>query len=398
MRQFRNADASQPLVVLKEEILVMTKWVLAAGAAALAITSPALADRGGGHGGGKGGGQASQVNTGGGGNAHAAKADRGGGGNARASKADRGGGGHARIANSGGGGHAAKADRGSNHQMHSVQRLADRGHDNKQSHAIRVSGFNDQGKNRGHADRGIVRVQDNNRIVVGSRDFDKHNVRTVRIDDNRFNQRFASIGTRGLIDGCPPGLAKKNNGCMPPGQYKKFLGTRWSEPLSRGLLPASYRTWYPDNNDYLYREREGYVYRIDRNGGLINGLFPMFANDGNYFNVGQRYPLDYGFYNVPMQYQPYYADNNDYLYRYGDGGIYQVNRSNGLISGIAALLAGDFGVGQRLPMGYGAYNVPLGYRDQYYDTADNWYRYNDGNIYRVDPTTQLVTAVISALI
>jgi hypothetical protein len=42
--------------------------------------------------------------------------------------------------------------------------------------------------------------------------------------------------------------------------------------------------------------------------------------------------------------------------------------------------------------------VPFAYRDQYYDTANDWYRYNDGYIYRVDPTTQLITAVIRALV
>jgi hypothetical protein len=378
----------------------MTKWIVAAGAAALAITSPALAERGG-HGGEKGGQQATKADKGGS-NARAGKVDSGRGGNAHATKADRGGGGggqaHFAKSDRTGGNRAVKADRVSDHGGRSVQRSADRGHDNKQSHAMRQAGFNDQGKNRGHAERGIVRVQDNNRIVVGSRDFDRHGVRTVRIDDNRFNQRFASIGTRGLIDGCPPGLARKNNGCMPPGQYKKLLGTRWGDPLTRGLLPASYRGWYPDNNDYLYRERDGYVYRINRDRGLIDGLFPMYANNGNYFTVGQAYPLDYGFYNVPMQYQPYYVDNSDYLYRYGDGGIYQVNRSNGLVEGIAALLAGDFGVGQRMPLGYDAYNVPYAYRDRYYDTADNWYRYNDGYIYQVDPRTQMIQAVMSALI
>ena len=62
------------------------------------------------------------------------------------------------------------------------------------------------------------------------------------------------------------------------------------------------------------------------------------------------------------------------------------------------MLAGDFGVGQRMPLGYDTYNVPLGYRDQYYDTPTTMYRYNDGYIYRVDPTTQLITAVISALV
>ena len=333
----------------------MTKWILAAGAAALAITSPVLAERGG-QGGDKGkGGQ------------QAAKADKGGGG---------------------GGKHDAKADHGGDR---SAKASADRGSDKKQSHAVRVTGNDKRDKDRGDVQ---VRGPDNNRVVVKSRDLDERRGNGRFDDDDRFD-RFAG---NGLINGCPPGLAKKLNGCMPPGQAKKLIGTRWGDPLTRSLLPASYRNWYPDNDEYLYRMRDGYVYRIDRDRGLINGLFPMFENDGDFFTVGQRYPLDYGFYNVPMQYRSFYADNDDYLYRYGDGGIYQVNRSSGLIEGIAALLAGDFGVGQRMPLGYDVYNVPLGYRDQYYDTADNWYRYNDGYIYQVDPKTQLIQAVISALI
>jgi Ni/Co efflux regulator RcnB len=50
-------------------------------------------------------------------------------------------------------------------------------------------------------------------------------------------------------DGCPPGLAKKNNGCQPPGQAKKsyVVGrrlpttVRWYEPepvVIRRLAPA----------------------------------------------------------------------------------------------------------------------------------------------------------------
>ena len=104
---------------------------------------------------------------------------------------------------------------------------------------------------------------------------------------------------------------------------------RTSEASSRRRTATGIR----DNDDYLYRMRDGYVYRIDRDRGLIDGLFPMFDNDGDFYTVGQPYPLDYGFYNVPTQYQRYYADNDDYLYRYGDGGIYQVNRSNGLVAG-----------------------------------------------------------------
>ena len=45
-----------------------------------------------------------------------------------------------------------------------------------------------------------------------------------------------------------------------------------------------------------------------------------------------------------------------------------------------------FGVGQMLPMGYDAYNVPFAYRDRYYDSDRAMYRYADGHIYQVDPT------------
>jgi hypothetical protein len=48
------------------------------------------------------------------------------------------------------------------------------------------------------------------------------------------------------------------------------------------------------------------------------------------------YPADYNYYNVPYQYQSFYPDGNDYSYRYGDGAIYQVNRSTGAIDSIVA--------------------------------------------------------------
>ncbi len=53
------------------------------------------------------------------------------------------------------------------------------------------------------------------------------------------NQRVALqeyYGPQFKAGKCPPGLAKKNNGCMPPGQAKKYsLG----QPLPAGVV------WYP---------------------------------------------------------------------------------------------------------------------------------------------------------
>ena len=69
--------------------------------------------------------------------------------------------------------------------------------------------------------------------------------------------------------------------------------------------------------------------------------------------------LSYGYYNVPYQYRSLYYDTDDYKYRYAPGAIYQVDPDSSLITAVAALLTPGFGVGQPLPMGYSAYNVPL---------------------------------------
>ena len=325
----------------------MLKWILAAGAAALAISAPVAAQKGG-HGGGK---------------EH--------------------GGGHEMKANHGGGGH--KAERGNyGGDKHG---LAARRDDHPRGHQGRGGG--------GKADHGKSA-----RIEVGDRDV--RTARFNRVDDDgvRFVPHWNDRGlVRGFVDGCPPGLAKKGNGCMPPGLAKSLVGTALPASLLANSLSGPYRSWYRDNDDYFYRWDDDYIYRVRRDGGLIDALFPYANRDYLYYPVGMSYPDSYNYYNVPWQYQSFYPDGGDYSYRYGDGAIYQVNPTSGLIQGISALLTGNsFAVGQPLPMGYSAYNVPFAYRDRYYDSPDNWYRYSDGYIYRVDPKTQLITAVINALV
>jgi hypothetical protein len=257
--------------------------------------------------------------------------------------------------------------------------------------------------NRGKNDVRVLREDHPNKVLVRGRDGDR-DIRIARFDRDddgiRFVPRWNDRGlVRGFVNGCPPGLDKKNNGCMPPGLHKKLVGTPLTAALGLSALGGPYRSWYRDNDDFMYRWDDDYIYRVRRDGGLIDALFPYQNRDYYYYPVGMSYPLDYNYYNVPYQYQSFYPDGGDNWYRYGDGAIYQVNPSTGLIQGIAALLTGNpLAVGQPLPMGYSTYNVPFAYRDRYYDTADNMYRYNDGYIYRVDPTTQLITAVINALV
>lgn len=47
-------------------------------------------------------------------------------------------------------------------------------------------------------------------------------------DRHRESARRYYVQHYGNTRGCPPGLAKKNNGCMPPGQAKKY---RMGQPL-----------------------------------------------------------------------------------------------------------------------------------------------------------------------
>lgn len=56
---------------------------------------------------------------------------------------------------------------------------------------------------------------------------------TVRIDSGQrtvVHDYYGAVIARGH---CPPGLAKKNNGCMPPGQAKKWVRGR---PLPRDVV------------------------------------------------------------------------------------------------------------------------------------------------------------------
>lgn len=381
----------------------MTRFILAAGVAALAITAPSAAKPG--EGGGKGGenkGQSAKAERGGGNKA--AKA-QGGGFKAQSAKGERRGGGQRFVTvDRGGKGHVKKFERSGN----TVAKF-DRGNGK--------DGFRVHGDDR---------------------------------SDSRIGDRFAS---RGLIDGCPPGLWKKSPSCVPPGQAKKLgqaipaayrnsivpLGLRdlyrdnddyyyrygdgymyrvdrrnnlvdsllpllgggyatgqmFPSAYSNYYVPSQYQAFYPDTSDYYYRYNNGYVYQVDRGTSLIAALIPLLTGGSG---VGQMLPASYSMYNVPSQYRSMYYDTPDYNYRYAPGAIYQVDARSNLITGVPTLLAGDLAYGAPLPLGYSAYNVPMAYRSQYYDTPDAMYRYNDGYIYRVDPTTQLVTAVINALV
>ena len=182
-----------------------------------------------------------------------------------------------------------------------------------------------------------------------------------------------------------------------PGSY--LPNSYMSSPnyYMNSYMPAAYgfNSFYPDYGNDCHRYGYGVVYDVDCQTGFVEDAIPLYAGG---YGVGQYLPSGYGYYNVPNQYRSMYYDTPDYNYWYAPGAIYQYDPSSSLITSVAALLSPGFSVGQQLPMGYDVYNVPYDYRQTYYDTPNAWYRYNNGNIYQVDPTTQLITAIVASIL
>ncbi len=348
---------------------------LIASVASLALAATAAQaqgqGKGNGNGGGNGGGNAQAQGNPGGGN---------GGGN---------GNGNGNAANKGN-----SADKG-NSSQNATRGNPGNGNGNAGGSANRNPG-NGNGGNGGQANGNANRGDNgngNDRFVTGqngNRNGNGGKSTRVAIDPARtveragyiFRDNDRLIRSAGIIDGCPPGLAKKNNGCTPPGldsrrSYRYDNADWWGLP---GLASGDYR--YYGGNLVRY------------GGGSILGYYPLL---GGALSVGNVWPGWYDAQPIDPYYESYYGLGSDY--RYADNVIYRTDPSSSAITSIAALLTGDsFSVGQPMPSGYDVYNVPYGYRDQYVDGPDAYYRYSDGYVYEVDPTTQLIQTAIQLLL
>ena len=288
------------------------------------------------------------------------------------------------LAQNGNGGGNGNGNRGAENRGQQ-DRSDDRGRGNEN----RGGGDDDRGN--GQDRRAEVRIPEAVRDVQrqAGRDIE----REVRRDVERRVEAETGVvilrrnADRGLLNGCPPGLAKRDNGCLPPGQARQI--ERAQDPYNR----YNY-LWRTLGGEGGYQYRDGYVYRTTPQGGLL-GYLPVL---GGILSPGNAWPAQYQYQQPPQYLSRYYGLNDGTQYRYADGVLYRVDPQTSSIGQVAALLTGQqFNVGQRLPAGYDIYNVPYAYRNQYADSAQSQYRYNDGYVYQVDPTTQLVQAVIQLL-
>ena len=85
------------------------------------------------------------------------------------------------------------------------------------------------------------------------------------ITSERFGRLYA-LDARGS---CPPGLAKKSNGCMAPGQAKKMynVGQRYNRNFGNtwtyNQVPEYLRSEYGLDQSDRYYYRNGYLYQVD---------------------------------------------------------------------------------------------------------------------------------------
>ncbi len=283
------------------------------------------------------------------------------------------------------------------------QERGDRGGGDDRGEGRSNGNGNGNGNGRGEdrrAERPDTRLVE---VVRGARDRDDRNDNDDRRDDRRELRRtverevfqtrdgrpvvyFHREDDRGMIAGCPPGLAKKDNGCLPPGQARQ---------IARAAAADRYEwLWRSRDDDSRYRYDNGYLYRMNQQGSLL-GYLPVL---GGALAPGATWPSQYAYQPAPDYYSSYFGLPQGQDYRYADGALYGVDPQTQMISQVAALLTGqNLSVGQPLPSGYDIYNVPYQYRGQYADNADAMYRYNDGYVYQADPKTQLITAVIQLL-
>jgi hypothetical protein len=80
---------------------------------------------------------------------------------------------------------------------------------------------------------------------------------------------------------CPPGLAAKHNGCLPPGQARKIFNVGQRVPTGYNFytryseIPLAYRNRYGLTDAYQYIYRDQSVYVVDPTTSLVTRIIDL---------------------------------------------------------------------------------------------------------------------------
>jgi hypothetical protein len=134
-----------------------------------------------------------------------------------------------------------------------------------------------------HHDKGNshkVHVMANGYVDINRNGVADFRERFIDRNRNRVDDRVEARWNYGS-NWCPPGLAKKNNGCVPPGQFKREFreGQRvnsnyryWTPYAS---IPVDLRTRYDLDDDYRYIYRNNYIYAVDPRTDLVTRIISL---------------------------------------------------------------------------------------------------------------------------
>lgn len=104
---------------------------------------------------------------------------------------------------------------------------------------------------------------------------------SAKPDHGKHHGKHNSHGQQAMgwgAGGCPPGLAKKNNGCLPPGIAKKRfnVGQRWQSNYGQqwnyNQIPYDWRNQYVFQSDNRYYYGDGYLYSVDPKTMLVENV------------------------------------------------------------------------------------------------------------------------------
>ena len=121
----------------------------------------------------------------------------------------------------------------------------------------------DPGKNKGHGQ--------SKQGQMAHKSEAKYNKDARKVYDGHASANF--WGNRS----CPPGLAKRNNGCLPPGIAKQSfnVGDRWNGNYgqwSYNQVPVDWRTQYGLDASNRYYYRNGYLYSVDPQTRMVESV------------------------------------------------------------------------------------------------------------------------------
>ena len=80
---------------------------------------------------------------------------------------------------------------------------------------------------------------------------------------------------------CPPGLARKGNGCLPPGQARRIFAVGQRVPVGYNFytpysnIPVAYRDRYGLVTDGRYIYRDNSIYVVDPTTNLVSRIIDL---------------------------------------------------------------------------------------------------------------------------